>query len=257
MAPVEVESPAGSAGMQGRLTVSMLTATAIVVADMVGVGVFTSLGFQVHGHPVRLLAAAAVGRRRRRRAVRGVLLRRTRRHVSPLQRRVQFPARKPSIPAARLPGRAGCRPPSASRPRWRSPPWRSASTARRSSRTPRRSCSASRRLDRLPRGAALASTTAAAFQMGWTASEGGADPRVPGRGICAGNAAADLVRAVRRRRRAMSLSAPFAISLVFVMYSYSGWNAATYITGEMTTRSAACRARCCSGPRSSSSSTSR
>ena len=29
------------------------------------------------------------------------------------------------------------------------------------------------------------------------------------------------------------LSAAFAISLVFVMYSYSGWNAATYITGEM------------------------
>ncbi|MFL6795910.1 MAG: APC family permease [Xanthobacteraceae bacterium] len=29
------------------------------------------------------------------------------------------------------------------------------------------------------------------------------------------------------------LSAPFAISLVFVMYSYSGWNAATYISGEM------------------------
>jgi APA family basic amino acid/polyamine antiporter len=29
------------------------------------------------------------------------------------------------------------------------------------------------------------------------------------------------------------LSAPFAISLVFVMYSYSGWNAATYIAGEV------------------------
>jgi APA family basic amino acid/polyamine antiporter len=29
------------------------------------------------------------------------------------------------------------------------------------------------------------------------------------------------------------ISAPFAISLVFVMYSYSGWNAATYIAGEM------------------------
>jgi APA family basic amino acid/polyamine antiporter len=28
-------------------------------------------------------------------------------------------------------------------------------------------------------------------------------------------------------------SAPFAISLVFVMYSYSGWNAATYIIGEI------------------------
>src|ERR1700730_8819892 len=27
------------------------------------------------------------------------------------------------------------------------------------------------------------------------------------------------------------MSAPFAISLVFVMYSYSGWNAATYIAG--------------------------
>jgi basic amino acid/polyamine antiporter, APA family len=28
-------------------------------------------------------------------------------------------------------------------------------------------------------------------------------------------------------------SAPFAISLVFVMYSYAGWNAATYIAGEI------------------------
>ena len=28
-------------------------------------------------------------------------------------------------------------------------------------------------------------------------------------------------------------SAPFAISLVFVMYSYSGWNAATYVIGEI------------------------
>jgi APA family basic amino acid/polyamine antiporter len=28
-------------------------------------------------------------------------------------------------------------------------------------------------------------------------------------------------------------SAPFAISLVFVLYSYSGWNAATYIAGEI------------------------
>src|SRR5262252_6921990 len=31
------------------------------------------------------------------------------------------------------------------------------------------------------------------------------------------------------------VSAPFAIGLVFVMYSFSGWNAATYITGEMHT----------------------
>ncbi|HLI98596.1 MAG TPA: amino acid permease [Bradyrhizobium sp.] len=31
------------------------------------------------------------------------------------------------------------------------------------------------------------------------------------------------------------VSAPFAIGLVFVMYSFSGWNAATYIIGEMQT----------------------
>ncbi len=28
-------------------------------------------------------------------------------------------------------------------------------------------------------------------------------------------------------------SGPFAVALVFVMYSYSGWNAAAYITGEI------------------------
>ncbi len=32
---------------------------------------------------------------------------------------------------------------------------------------------------------------------------------------------------------AMIASPPFAFSLVFVMYSYSGWNAATYIVGEV------------------------
>ncbi len=52
MTPVEVGSPASVAAVpKVGLTVSMLTATAIVVADMVGVGVFTSLGFQVQGLP--------------------------------------------------------------------------------------------------------------------------------------------------------------------------------------------------------------
>src|SRR5438309_881435 len=52
MAIIEVGSPARLAGLPPiRLSVSMLTATAIVVADMVGVGVFTSLGFQVQGIP--------------------------------------------------------------------------------------------------------------------------------------------------------------------------------------------------------------
>ena len=48
----------------------MFAATAIVIADMVGVGVFTSLGFQVKtidpASPV-----VALGRRRHRRVVRG------------------------------------------------------------------------------------------------------------------------------------------------------------------------------------------
>src|SRR3954447_23975407 len=49
-------SDAGTAPWTGRLTgsgsgVSVLVATAIVVADMVGVGVFTSLGFQVKDIP--------------------------------------------------------------------------------------------------------------------------------------------------------------------------------------------------------------
>src|ERR1700748_1169309 len=49
-------SDAGSAAWTGRLSgggssVSVMVATAIVVADMVGVGVFTSLGFQVKDIP--------------------------------------------------------------------------------------------------------------------------------------------------------------------------------------------------------------
>src|ERR1700720_2209457 len=49
-------SETGSAAWPGRLpgggsTVSVLVATAIVVADMIGVGVFTSLGFQVKDIP--------------------------------------------------------------------------------------------------------------------------------------------------------------------------------------------------------------
>jgi len=54
--------------------------------------------------------------------------------------------------------------------------------------------------------------------------------------IVAGYAAADtqpLSFAPRATDLATVTSAPFAISLVFVMYSYSGWNAATYIVGEL------------------------
>ena len=42
-------------------------------------------------------------------------------------------------------------------------------------------------------------------------------------------------------------SAPFAIGLVFVMYSFSGWNAATYIIGEMRDPAAEPAARAAGG----------
>jgi basic amino acid/polyamine antiporter, APA family len=64
MAIVDVARPAAVSSIpQIRFRVSTLTATAIVVADMVGVGVFTSLGFQVQGIPsgFALLLLWAVG----------------------------------------------------------------------------------------------------------------------------------------------------------------------------------------------------
>ena len=60
-------SDTGRAAWTGRIgdgpTVSVLVATAIVVADMVGVGVFTSLGFQVKDLPsgFSILALWTVG----------------------------------------------------------------------------------------------------------------------------------------------------------------------------------------------------
>lgn len=51
MAASEAESGAWGDGLPGGSTVSVTVATAIVVADMVGVGVFTSLGFQVKDIP--------------------------------------------------------------------------------------------------------------------------------------------------------------------------------------------------------------
>src|SRR2546428_11134988 len=52
MAASETGSPAWPGSLSGGgSTVSVLVAVAIVVADMVGVGVFTSLGFQVKDIP--------------------------------------------------------------------------------------------------------------------------------------------------------------------------------------------------------------
>ncbi len=51
---MEETTPSGASGLQTRLDlpkVSALTATALAVADMIGTGVFTSLGFQVRDIP--------------------------------------------------------------------------------------------------------------------------------------------------------------------------------------------------------------
>jgi len=51
MSPPESPKPAANAGEAGPATVTLATATALAVADMIGIGVFTSLGFQVQGLP--------------------------------------------------------------------------------------------------------------------------------------------------------------------------------------------------------------
>src|ERR1700716_4616887 len=63
MAAMETGSAAWPGGIGDGATVSVLVATAIVVADMVGVGVFTSLGFQVKDIPsgFSILALWTVG----------------------------------------------------------------------------------------------------------------------------------------------------------------------------------------------------
>ena len=236
MAIIDVGSPARLAALpQIRLTVSMLTATAIVVADMVGVGVFTSLGFQVQRHHVGLLAAAAVGRRRRssrcaarsRYAELAAML-------PALQRRVQFPLAASIIR------------------RWAFwPGWLSATVGFAApvalaamafgqygkSIAPGRAaacCSASAvDLARRRWCICAASRHGSAFQIAWTVLKLALIVAFIVAGFALGDAAADLVRADLPPTCRYVIGAPFAISLVFVMYSYSGWNAATYIVGEM------------------------
>ena len=192
MAIIEVVNSPRLAGLpQIRLTVSMLTATAIVVADMVGVGVFTSLGFQVQANSVWLPAAAPLGDRRWRRAVRGVLLWRAHLHVSPLQRRVQSFA--PDVPSGRrFPcglavghGRlrsSGCTRSHGFRPvREGDPSGCSAARAR-----------TVRHLDSVA-GGTTRHPPEQRIPDGLDRSEGRRDPRVPGRRGGSRNTAADLV----------------------------------------------------------------
>ena len=243
-------SDTGSAAWPGRLlegghSVSLIVATAIVVADMIGVGVFTSLGFQVKDIPsgfsilllwivggvVALCGVFSYGEL-------GAMFPRSSGEYNFLSRAyhpafgflagwvsatVGFAAPValaamafgeyaksvfPGAPPMALAHRHGL-----------------AGVAR---------CSYRREalLD-LP--------------VGLDHPEGGPDRGVPDRGILSS------ARRSRSRLRRPSadfgqiISAPFAIGLVFVMYSFSGWNAATYIIGEMARRSGACRARCSTG----------
>jgi hypothetical protein len=77
-------SAGATAGKMSAGKVSWITATAIVIADMVGIGVFTSLGFQVRDTTSGFLLLLLWWRSRR--ALRGVLLRGTGRDAAALRR---------------------------------------------------------------------------------------------------------------------------------------------------------------------------
>jgi APA family basic amino acid/polyamine antiporter len=231
MASVEVGSPVRLAGLpQIRLSVSMLTATAIVVADMVGVGVFTSLGFQVQGIPsgFSLLLLWVVGGAV---ALCGVFSYGELAAMFPRSSGEYNFLRQAYHPAVGF--LAG---------------WLSATVG----------------------FAAPVALAAMAFGEYGKAILPGPSPLVLGVGVVwivslvglrgiRQSSAFQMVWTVLKVALILAfllagfalakpqpisfvpshaeishvISAPFAISLVFVMYSYSGWNAATYIVGEM------------------------
>ena len=231
MASIEMESPARLAPLPPiRLTVSMLTATAIVVADMVGVGVFTSLGFQVQGIPsgFSLLLLWVVGGAV---ALCGVFSYGELAAMFPRSSGEYNFLRQAYHPAVGF--LAG---------------WLSATVG----------------------FAAPVALAAMAFGEYAKAILPGASPLVLGLGVVwivslvglrgiRQSSAFQMVWTILKVAMILAfliagfalatpqpisfapsaaevshvISAPFAISLVFVMYSYSGWNAATYIVGEM------------------------
>lgn len=231
MAAVGERGPAGSAGLrQAGLTVSMLTATAIVVADMIGVGVFTSLGFQVQGVPsgFSLLLLWAVGGAV---ALCGVFCYGELAAMFPRSSGEYNFLRETYHPAVGF--LAG---------------WLSATVGFAAPVALAAMAFGQYGKAILPDVPPLLLGLAVVwivslvgllgvhhssrFQMVWTVLKvalilafliAGFAVATP-QPISFAPSAADTTNV---------LSAAFAISLVFVMYSYSGWNAATYITGEM------------------------
>ena len=231
MAVIDVASPARLAARpQIRVSVSTLTATAIVVADMVGVGVFTSLGFQVQAIPsgFSLLLLWAIGGAV---ALCGVFSYGELAAMFPRSSGEYNFLRQTYHPAVGF--LAG---------------WLSATVG----------------------FAAPVALAAMAFGQYAKAIVPGAPPLALGLGVVwivslvglrglRQSSAFQMIWTILKVTLILALlvagfvlakpqpisfapsaadpslviSAPFAISLVFVMYSYSGWNAATYIAGEM------------------------
>ncbi len=231
MASIDIGSPARLAPLpQIRLTVSMLTATAIVVADMVGVGVFTSLGFQVQGIPsgFSLLLLWAVGGAV---ALCGVFSYGELAAMFPRSSGEYNFLRQAYHPA--LGFLAG---------------WLSATVGFAAPVALAAMAFGQYGKSILPGVSPLVLGIAvvwivtlvglrgirqsSAFQMAWTVLKVGLILAF----LIAGFAFASpqpISFAPSAAEVSHVMSAPFAISLVFVMYSYSGWNAATYIVGEM------------------------
>jgi len=210
--------------------VSGLTATAIVIADMVGIGVFTSLGFQVAGiaSGFALILLWIVGGAA---AVCGALCYAELATMLPRSsgeynflRRIYHPAF--GFVAGFLSATVGFAAPCALaamafgvyfKALWPDAP-------------------------ALPLGLALTWLIAlvhlrgvrfgSLFHNAWTAFKLALIVAFVGLGFAVGDR--EPISFLPRAGDAASVvSAPFAISLVFVMYSYSGWNAATYIAGEV------------------------
>lgn len=231
MAILEVGSPAPASRLpQIGSTVSMLTATAIVVADMVGIGVFTSLGFQVKDIPsgFSLMLLWAVGGVV---ALCGVFCYGELAAMFPRSSGEYNYLTRAYHPAMGFV--AG---------------WLSATVGFAAPVALAAMAFGEYGKSILPGVPPLAMGLAAvwivslvslsgirhssSFQMVWTVLKVALILAFLVAGVVVGTpqpisfvpTAADLTHV---------LKAPFAISLVFVMYSYSGWNAATYIVGEM------------------------
>jgi basic amino acid/polyamine antiporter, APA family len=231
MATIEVGSPARMPALpQIRLTVSMLTATAIVVADMVGVGVFTSLGFQVQGIPsgFSLLLLWVVGGGV---ALCGVFSYGELAAMFPRSSGEYNLLRQTYHPA--LGFMAG---------------WLSATVGFAAPVALAAMAFGEYGRAILPGASPLALGVgvvwivslvglrgirhSSAFQMAWTLLKVALIVVFLVAGLAVGTPQ-PISFAPSSADASHVISASFAISLVFVMYSYSGWNAATYIVGEM------------------------